>query len=384
MKNNIILYVALIAMFCMSCSKEFENINTIEIKPETIALTDATITGAVGYVDGTAADTAIVELLVDGEILVTTIALMGTYTIEIPDVQVESVVLKIFSSGFSPGYALLELDGSESYEVDLTLGNLYKSYFGNPGDVVCVCDGRAKFDIETTILQDHDEFFLLHYAFNDLIREPDEFVLNTDAINLDGVEEELLFRNLVYVNVTDSDENNIDLLTDAILDVRTISDVEGARLWFYNEAIGKWEEKEIREQTTEELSLLSTGNFGRVQFFDALEFGYYALSSSCLGDTSDPVFTCKENYTVSMGTSDQRAVSGNRMLESINDDCDGYPMVLIERLDNTDFCTPEINSRGYSVRICPDDLGIIVPVEITAYDDAGNKTVCQSEIWVTE
>jgi len=380
--QNKLLILLSISLCYMSCSKEFENVKETNIIDPTVVINDFSINGTVSYSTGGLIDTALIYVLQDGEEIEQIVAVNGEYDIELsPDTE-GALVIKATASGFSPGYYLLELDGSETYTANLSLHELTSREIP-VNNFICICDSYTKLEIDNSIFVDPVDHYVLEYSWIDLVREPDGLVMNTDALNIQGDAEDVDFRNILYVNVTDGFGAVIELLDNLSDELRVISDAENPRLWFYDESTGNWQEIVIDISGPSQFQVNCNYNIGRAQIFNAASYGYYAISTTCGNDLVAPDFECKDNYELSMDTADTRGVSGSCLLNSVSDDCDSYPMVLVRKSGNF-ICDTDNSNFDYGIRICKDEVGFIIPVELMIFDDAGNFTTCESEVWVTE
>jgi len=106
-------------------------------------------------------------------------------------------------------------------------------------------------------------------------------------------------------------------------------------------------------------------------------------------DRADPIAMCQERINISYGQNDLNLFT--RLSLDIVDDgsfdaCGDIILRLGQRLDNKVFCEGRfLQFIGTEfIEFCCEDIGSVIPVQLTVFDQFGNTAVCTTEIFVQD
>jgi len=375
-KISIILTLFVFMTFVFTaCEPEVEDIVVTEEIPETVIVTNKTISGTVTNKDGTLEDNAKVDLIINGVITSTTNTINGAYSISV-DTLSSNTLLKVHGNELTPAYYIFDTtDTQNEITQDFIVENFSDIQLGSQDPLEFDCGTELRVTLSSDIFTALPTSYTVSTQSYDMLFDDSNVNLPTQGIDENGNEISIRIRHAFYVSANGPNDEILDIKEGEDYLAAIISDAHQGTIWYFDESKAVWIEQASNEP-------VRTGNPGGPWYhLNTNKFGLFAVVTTCGDDIKAPTPYCYVGLERSMGTANSFIVEARFFDAGFFDDCDDDLTLHVKR-ETGDPCNYNDDDYKGEIKVCDSEIGDTIVVFVKATDDWGNSDYCRTSFMV--
>lgn len=359
------------AVLLCSCADEFQNINTDTNFPDTQELIDVNIGGKITTEADIPLDDITVDLLVDGNILSTTLSKNGLYSFQMVAAHKDKTIIRAHSKEYAPNFINVRIsEGVENYNEDFILQKLDFTK-ASPSEMVIneIVNPDYNFQIKSGAFENSNANILVTADYFNYTSNIKAFMGIRTGIDPEGNPVLLNLRKFYYLGAYDLSTDEV-LINSEINNTLSTPLHEDLSLWAFDISKGNW---------------VPHNNFkieNNRKIIESDKFTYFGfVSSDCNDDEIAPIAVCKDSTEIYI---DQVQTLYAVDFDSGSfDNCSENLEFKIKVL--ADLCQNASDNYSDSLSLCDFGNGNTItiedyPLRMLALDENGNKDSCDFTI----